>query len=58
MAAYQVVLKRSPNMVIITSNDAAFYPSIQQFDRILCDVPCTGDGTMRKTYGNQFIFGI
>lgn len=37
-----------PN-VLITNNDARFYPRLR-FDRVLCDVPCSGDGTMRKNY--------
>lgn len=54
-------LKRlsSPNM-IVTNHDATLFPSLQlpsgdpkqskylKFDRILADVPCSGDGTMRK----------
>ena len=24
-------------------------PDSSGFDRVLCDVPCSGDGTMRKT---------
>lgn len=49
----------SPN-TMITNLDASAIPSIRmseqkdgrarhlQFDRILCDVPCSGDGTTRK----------
>jgi multisite-specific tRNA:(cytosine-C5)-methyltransferase len=52
----------SPAMMV-TNLDASNYPSILirdsnpegkkpfkelQFDRILCDVPCSGDGTLRK----------
>ncbi|KAG5644352.1 hypothetical protein DXG03_008649 [Asterophora parasitica] len=53
--------------LIVTNLDASIYPTIkidappgpngekrtQQllFDRILCDVPCSGDGTMRKNMG-------
>ena len=44
---------------MVTNHDAQEYPKIVieqedghrralQFDRILCDVPCSGDGTMRK----------
>lgn len=54
-------LKRlsSPNM-IVTNHDATLFPSLQlpsknssqvqylKFDRILADVPCSGDGTLRK----------
>lgn len=55
-------LKRlsSPN-IIVTNNDATMYPLIRipdsenpgknkllKFDRILADVPCSGDGTLRK----------
>lgn len=54
-------LKRlsSPNMMV-TNHDATLFPSIKlpsddpkrpnylKFDRILADVPCSGDGTMRK----------
>lgn len=51
---------------MVTNLDASIYPVIkipapsngnakklQQllFDRILCDVPCSGDGTMRKNMG-------
>jgi 16S rRNA C967 or C1407 C5-methylase (RsmB/RsmF family) len=43
-----VVLKNSPSCVLITSNNAEDYPDILRFDRVLCDVPCTGDGTIRK----------
>ncbi|WRT64898.1 uncharacterized protein IL334_001837 [Kwoniella shivajii] len=41
--------------LIVTNFDASMYPSIKlsggktlQFDRILADVPCSGDGTLRK----------
>lgn len=53
-------LKRlsSPNM-IVTNHDATLFPSLRlpsddkkqnylKFDRILADVPCSGDGTLRK----------
>ena len=55
-------LKRlsSPNM-IVTNHDATMYPQLRvnnpedstqntylKFDRILADVPCSGDGTLRK----------
>ncbi|KAK8846869.1 hypothetical protein IAR55_005959 [Kwoniella newhampshirensis] len=41
--------------LIVTNYDASMYPTIKlgvgktlQFDRILADVPCSGDGTLRK----------
>ncbi|KAG8810800.1 hypothetical protein FRC19_004308 [Serendipita sp. 401] len=45
----------SPTLVV-TNLDASNYPSLHlgnqgqvlEFDRILCDVPCSGDGTLRK----------
>mmetsp|Transcript_17368 Transcript_17368/g.36296 ORF Transcript_17368/g.36296 Transcript_17368/m.36296 type:complete len:887 (+) Transcript_17368:176-2836(+) len=50
--------------VLITSCDARFFPLLRNnddfkngeslegiFDRVLCDVPCTGDGTARKNPG-------
>lgn len=54
-------LKRlsSPN-IIVTNHDATLFPSLKlpsddpkkqnylKFDRILADVPCSGDGTLRK----------
>ena len=48
---------------MVTNLDASNYPSIRVpidgkthldtllFDRILCDVPCSGDGTLRKNVG-------
>ncbi|CCE64226.1 hypothetical protein TPHA_0H00150 [Tetrapisispora phaffii CBS 4417] len=54
-------LKRlSTSNVLIVNHDAQFFPNLKintkdassqedlKFDRILCDVPCSGDGTMRK----------
>ncbi|ORY43363.1 S-adenosyl-L-methionine-dependent methyltransferase [Rhizoclosmatium globosum] len=51
---------QSPTLVV-TNHEAQFFPYIYfhkrggdekdrvlQFDRILCDVPCSGDGTIRK----------
>ena len=45
--------------VLITNNDARIFPNLKitgerknfEFDRILCDVPCSGDGTLRKNLG-------
>ncbi|KAG5637196.1 hypothetical protein H0H81_005409 [Sphagnurus paluster] len=53
--------------LMVTNLDASIYPAMQidaplgpngekrtqqlLFDRILCDVPCSGDGTMRKNMG-------
>lgn len=34
--------------LIVTHHDAQQFPMIMSFDRVLCDVPCTGDGTLRK----------
>ncbi|KAI9022539.1 S-adenosyl-L-methionine-dependent methyltransferase [Hyaloraphidium curvatum] len=45
--------------LLVTNHEGQLFPSIQvqdsdgstkpiSFDRILCDVPCSGDGTMRK----------
>ena len=43
--------------VIITNHDASAFPKLHidsskkdllKFDRVLCDVPCSGDGTVRK----------
>lgn len=46
---------RLPSLnLMVTNVDASLYPKIMcmqkplMFDRILCDVPCSGDGTMRK----------
>jgi 16S rRNA C967 or C1407 C5-methylase (RsmB/RsmF family) len=60
--AYMLVhqLKRIPSpAALVTSCDAQFFPLLKHFhkddptyegmfDRVLADVPCTGDGTMRK----------
>lgn len=53
--------------LMVTNLDASIYPAMKiagpprpngegrdiqlLFDRILCDVPCSGDGTMRKNVG-------
>lgn len=62
---HQMKRLSSPNL-IVTNHDATMYPSIKlpplpnaegkqkprylKFDRILADVPCSGDGTARKNY--------
>lgn len=61
MLIHQLKRLSSPNL-IVTNHDATIYPSIKlppskqnpainrylKFDRILADVPCSGDGTTRK----------
>ncbi|KAF2403914.1 S-adenosyl-L-methionine-dependent methyltransferase [Trichodelitschia bisporula] len=58
MLVHQVKRLNSPNL-IVTNHDATQFPSIRipstgptakylKFDRILADVPCSGDGTTRK----------
>ncbi|KAF2864324.1 S-adenosyl-L-methionine-dependent methyltransferase [Piedraia hortae CBS 480.64] len=59
MLVHQVKRLNSPNL-IVTNHDATLFPSIKlpstklgvtkvlKFDRILADVPCSGDGTCRK----------
>ncbi|KAK3956182.1 S-adenosyl-L-methionine-dependent methyltransferase [Pseudoneurospora amorphoporcata] len=60
MLIHQLKRLSSPNM-IVTNHDATMYPSLRipnpedpskpnylKFDRILADVPCSGDGTLRK----------
>lgn len=49
--------------LMVTNHEAQIFPSIYftpkeveeakvlQFDRVLCDVPCSGDGTLRKNKG-------
>lgn len=62
MLVHQVKRLNSPNL-IVTNHDATMFPSIEiesepgkakkylKFDRILADVPCSGDGTCRKNPG-------
>lgn len=60
MLIHQVKRLNSPNMIVM-NHDATMFPSIElpsthpgqskkylKFDRILADVPCSGDGTCRK----------
>jgi len=60
MLTHQVKRLQSP-CIMITNHDASCMPNMYvpdeekpgknkalKFDRILCDVPCTGDGTLRK----------
>ena len=59
MLTHQVKRLQSP-CIIVTNHDASCMPNLLipdkepekltslKFDRILCDVPCTGDGTLRK----------
>ncbi|KAI1937236.1 tRNA (cytosine-5-)-methyltransferase ncl1 [Ophidiomyces ophidiicola] len=63
MLIHQMKRLNSPNL-LVTNHDATMYPSIKlppliadqtynrnrylKFDRILADVPCSGDGTTRK----------
>ncbi|SMN21704.1 similar to Saccharomyces cerevisiae YBL024W NCL1 S-adenosyl-L-methionine-dependent tRNA: m5C-methyltransferase [Maudiozyma saulgeensis] len=56
MLVHQLKRLNSANLLVV-NHDAQFFPRIRtnedtkdflKFDRILCDVPCSGDGTMRK----------
>ncbi|KAG7665799.1 NCL1 [[Candida] subhashii] len=55
MLVHQVKRLNSPNFITV-NHDATLFPKIKlndaneflKFDRILCDVPCSGDATMRK----------
>ncbi|KPM36949.1 Multisite-specific tRNA:(cytosine-C(5))-methyltransferase trm4b [Neonectria ditissima] len=60
MLVHQLKRLSSPNLIVI-NHDATQFPSIKlpsdpnsikakylKFDRILADVPCSGDGTLRK----------
>ena len=55
MSALSRKITLSPALFVV-NNDARFLPNLKvdnkntnlKFDRILCDVPCSGDGTLRK----------
>ncbi|KAH6659808.1 S-adenosyl-L-methionine-dependent methyltransferase [Truncatella angustata] len=59
MLTHQLKRLSSPN-ILVTNHDATLFPALRvkdpenpkqqylKFDRILADVPCSGDGTMRK----------
>jgi hypothetical protein len=59
MLVHQLRRMNSP-AVFVTSCDAQFFPLLDKgnnselegtFDKVLCDVPCSGDGTVRKNPG-------
>ncbi|CAR29453.1 hypothetical protein ZYGR_0AD01350 [Zygosaccharomyces rouxii] len=59
MLVHQLKRLNSANLIVV-NHDAQFFPRVKahpdhtnkkdilRFDRVLCDVPCSGDGTMRK----------
>jgi 16S rRNA C967 or C1407 C5-methylase (RsmB/RsmF family) len=48
MLVHQLKRLNSP-CVMVTNHDASMFPGQEgTFDRVLCDVPCSGDGTFRK----------
>jgi multisite-specific tRNA:(cytosine-C5)-methyltransferase len=52
-------LRLNSPCLFVAHNDARQIPSLKidknknqmKFDRVLCDVPCSGDGTLRKNLG-------
>jgi len=56
MLTHQARRFNSP-CLFVTNHDARFFPNLKKdkqnfkFDRIACDVPCSGDGTLRKNLG-------
>jgi len=52
MLAFQS-LKMTQNYAMIINQDVTTLPDTLRFDRILCDVPCSGDGTVRKNDSKQ-----
>lgn len=47
MLAHQTLLLNFPGLLIL-NEDSRTLPNELSFDKILCDVPCSGDGTTRK----------
>lgn len=47
MLAHQLKRFGSAELVV-THHEAQHFPKFMTFDRVLCDVPCSGDGTLRK----------
>eukprot|EP00124_Ichthyophonus_hoferi_P001634 Ihof_evm11s90 gene=Ihof_evmTU11s90 len=67
LLVHQVKRLQSP-CLMVTNQNAAHFPTIYQpgpmgkrvplmFDRVLCDVPCSGDGTLRKNPGGWKTWG-
>lgn len=48
MLAHHVLKARSPAGIVLHHNALAMPAIGNNFDRVLCDVPCSGDGTIRK----------
>ena len=54
--------RRQPRSPLITSaSDGRYFPTLRKnmgyklkFDRVLCDAPCSGDGTMRKLSSKEW----
>lgn len=47
MLAHHILRVRSP-CALLVHHDALALPAVGLFDRVLCDVPCSSDGTIRK----------
>jgi len=58
MLTHQAQRFNSPSLIVL-NHDAREFPNLKEgpsernykFDRVLCDVPCSGDGTLRKNTG-------
>ena len=47
MMVHQMHRTNTANL-LVTNHPAQQFPGVTRYQRVLCDVPCTGDGTMRK----------
>jgi 16S rRNA C967 or C1407 C5-methylase (RsmB/RsmF family) len=48
MLYHQVRRMCSPHLLVTQFDASSFPKELGPFDRVLCDVPCSGDGTLRK----------
>eukprot|EP01053_Blabericola_migrator_P003494 Blabericola_migrator_1__3493@NODE_2034_length_3386_cov_73_301898_g1291_i0_p1_GENE_NODE_2034_length_3386_cov_73_301898_g1291_i0NODE_2034_length_3386_cov_73_301898_g1291_i0_p1_ORF_typecomplete_len786_score154_99Methyltr_RsmBF/PF01189_17/1e50FtsJ/PF01728_19/0_0012Amidohydro_1/PF01979_20/0_073Methyltr_RsmF_N/PF17125_5/0_32Methyltr_RsmF_N/PF17125_5/1_5e04DUF3024/PF11225_8/22DUF3024/PF11225_8/42_NODE_2034_length_3386_cov_73_301898_g1291_i04632820 len=58
MLCHHLKYQSSPSLIVslhnaalyprLFTNDSEGHPTVLKFDGVLCDVPCSGDGTMRK----------